>query len=224
MKGRNPMQKIDTKKSDTRIQRLLLIGGVISAPLFYLVVIVQVFTRTGFDIRRHAISSLELGDLGWIQSANFIVTGFLAVLAAIGIRGILRGGKGGTWGSLLIGTYGVGMIMAGLFPPDPGLGFPSGAPEGMPTSMSVHAALHSMAFFIAFISLIAATIVFARRFTALGERWWSTYCIVTGILALLLTILGMVFNSWIGVIMGISGIVAFGWVSVLANRLRAEVS
>ncbi|MXQ52946.1 DUF998 domain-containing protein [Shimazuella alba] len=208
----------------TNIRRLFLIGGVISAPLFYLIVIAQVFTRTGFDIRRHAISSLELGDLGWIQSTNFIVTGLLAVFAAIGVRGLLKGSKGGTWGALLIGIYGVGMMMAGLFPPDPGLGFPSGAPEGMPKSMSVHAALHSVAFFLAFLCLIAATIVFASRFSSLGEHRWRAYCIATAIIAPLLIILGMVFSSWVGVIMGCSGIVAFGWVSALANRLRVEAS
>jgi hypothetical protein len=208
----------------TNIRNLFLIGGVISAPLFYVVVIAQVFTRAGFDIRRHAISSLELGDLGWIQSANFIVTGLLAVLAAIGIRGLLQGSKGGTWGPVLIGVYGIGMLMAGLFPPDPGLGFPSGAPESMPTSMSVHAALHSLAFFMAFICLIAATIVFARRFASLGEHKWKTYCIATAIIAPVLIVLGMVFSSWVGVIMGCSGVVAFGWVSALSNRLRVETS
>lgn len=208
----------------TSLNRLFLIGGVISAPLFYLIVIAQVFTRTGFDIRRHAISSLELGNVGWIQSTNFVVTGLLAVLAAIGLRSLLRGGKGGTWGPLLIGIYGVGMMMAGIFPPDPGLGFPSGAPEGMPTSMSVSAALHSAAFFIAFIGLIAATIVFSRRFASLGEHRWKTYCIATAVIAPLLFVLGTVFSSWVGVIMAFAGVVAFGWVSALTNRLRIEAS
>ncbi|MBY6035987.1 DUF998 domain-containing protein [Fictibacillus nanhaiensis] len=186
--------------------------------------IVQAFTRTGYDIKRHAISTLTLGDLGWIQSANFIITGLLAVIAAIGFRKLLRGSRGGTWGALLIGIYGVGMIVAGLFRPDPGLGFPEGAPAHMPTSMSGHAALHSMAFFIAFISLIVATFIFARRFSSQGLHGWKIYCITTGILSPLLIVLGMAINSWIGVIMGCAGMVAFGWVSALAGRLRTEVS
>ncbi len=153
---------------------MLLIGGVVSTPLFYVVTIVQVLTRTGFDIKRHAISTLTLGDLGWIQSANFIITGLLAVLAAIGCRELLRGGKGGTWGALFIGIYGIGMIVAGIFRPDPGLGFPPGASANMPISLSAHAALHSIAFFTAFICLIVATIIFARRFAAQGEHGWRT--------------------------------------------------
>ncbi|MFD0717638.1 DUF998 domain-containing protein [Paenibacillus sp. GCM10027626] len=211
-----------TNKRNTRAIRLLLLGGVVSTPLFYAAAIIQSFTRTGFDIRRHAISTLTLGDAGWIQSANFFITGLLAVCAAIGVRRLLRGHKGGTWGSLLIGLYGIGMIMAGLFRPDPGLSFPPGAPAEMPTSMSSHAALHSVAFFAAFICLIAASIIFARRFATQGERGWSTYCVASCILAPVLIIIGSSIGSWIGVIMGSAGIVAFGWVSVLAAKLRAE--
>jgi hypothetical protein len=215
------MQKANAQKSHTRLNKMLLLAGVASAPLFFAIAIVQVFTRTGFDIRRHAISTLTLGDSGWIQSTNFIVTGLLAVMAAMGIRGMIRGGKAGTWGPLLIGIYGIGMTVAGLFLPDPGLSFPAGAPASMPTSMSGHAAVHSMAFFTAFICLIAASMIFARRFAAQGERGWSTYCMTTGIIAPLLIIVGMGITSWIGVIMGSAGIVAFGWVSALAARLRA---
>ncbi|WP_054955724.1 DUF998 domain-containing protein [Paenibacillus dakarensis] len=201
--------------------RILLLGGAISAPLFYIIAIAQAFTRTGFNIKLHAISTLTLGDLGWIQSANFIVTGSLAVLAAIGARSLLMRGAGRA-GSWLIGVYGIGMIMAGLFKPDPGLGFPAGAPEGMPMSMSGQAAVHSMAFFTSFICLIVAMLVFARRFGAQGERSWRSYCISASILAPLLIVVGMGINSWIGVIMGIAGMVAFGWVSALAVRLLNE--
>jgi hypothetical protein len=202
--------------------RLLLIGGIVSTPLFYLISIAQMYTRTGFDIRRHAISTLTLGDMGWIQSVNFIVTGMLAVLAAIGMHGLLRREQGGKWGSLLIGIYGLGMILAGFFRPDPGFGFPSGAPEGMPTSMSGHAAIHSIAFFTAFICLIVACFVFARLFSSKSERGWKIYCTASGIISPLLIMWGMSMTSWTGVIMAFAGLVAFGWVSVVATRLRSE--
>lgn len=216
------MQTFSSPKGD--VTKWLLACGMLSAPLFYAVVIAQVFTRSGFDIRRHAISTLTLGDAGWIQSANFIVTGLLAVLAAIAIRSVLKGRKGGTWGPLLTGIYGIGMILAGLFRPDPGLGFPSGAPEGAPTTMSGEAAIHSFAFFIAFLALIAANVVFARRFASLGQRGWAAYCIATACLSPLLIIVGMSLVGWVGIIMGIAGIVAFGFVTAIAARLRLEAA
>jgi hypothetical protein len=52
----------------------LLVCGVALGPLFYVVVVLQILTRTGFDIRRHPLSLLSLGDAGWIQIANFILT------------------------------------------------------------------------------------------------------------------------------------------------------
>lgn len=218
------MQNVIVQKNNLNLNKLLLIGGAVSTPLFFAVAIFQMFTRTGFDISRHAISSLTLGDLGWIQIANFIVTGSLAVLTGIGIRGLLRSDKGSVLGALLIAIYGIGMIAAGLFRPDPGQGFPPGAPEGIPTSMSSNAAIHSLAFFMAFICLVAACFVFASRFAAIGDRIWNIYCIATGIISPLLIAAGMVINIGIGVFMGFAGLVGFGWVSALSLRLRAEVS
>ncbi|WP_037465452.1 DUF998 domain-containing protein [Shimazuella kribbensis] len=214
------------KKEKTNKNRipLLLVCGVISAPFFFILSIIQIFTRAGFDIRRHAISTLTLGDMGWIQSANFIITGLLAIAASIGIRYFLNGDKGGTWGPILIGVYGLGMILAGVCKPDPGLGFPSGAPEGAPTSMSIPAAIHSFAFFIAFLCLIAACFVLARRFSKERKQGWRIYCIATGILAPLLIILGMSLGTWIGVIMGLAGMIAFGWVSALSGHIQGKLS
>ncbi|MCH5584494.1 DUF998 domain-containing protein [Shimazuella sp. AN120528] len=207
---------MNTKKRS--LLKLFLIGGVTSTPFFYIISIIQMFTQSGFDIRRHAISMLTLGDWGWVQSANFIITGLLAVLASIGIRSVLKDHKAVTWGTLLIGVYGIGMIGAGLFRPDPGLGFPAGAPQSMPTSMSTHAALHSLAFFTSFICLLIACFVFSRLFAAQGEKNWRVYCISTGIVSPLLIILGMGMNSWMGIMMGCAGLVAFGWVSALSGR------
>ena len=64
--------------------KLLLTGGVLAGPIYILVGIAQILTREGFDITRHPLSMMSLGDLGWIQIANFIVTGLLVIAGAIG--------------------------------------------------------------------------------------------------------------------------------------------
>lgn len=63
------------------------------------------------------------GDGGWVQTTNFIVTGLLAIGCAAGMRLLLHDSREGTLGPLLIGTFGLSMIMAGVFPADPALGF-----------------------------------------------------------------------------------------------------
>ena len=218
------MQQGNANESQAlRRAQTLLACGVASGPLFYIVAVVQMFTRSGFDIRHHAISLLSLGNLGWIQITNFIVTGVLAILCAVGMRLVLHPGRGGTWGPLLIGIYGVGLIVGGIFHPDPGLGFPPGAPAGMPTAMSWHAVLHSIFFYTAFLSLIVACFVFVRRFTSQGRRGWGIYCAATGVATPLLIVLGTSITNWAGVLFAIAGMVAFGWVSAIAARLIAEL-
>jgi hypothetical membrane protein len=84
--------------------KFLLACGLALGPLFYVVVVAQILTRSGFDIRRHPISVLSLGEAGWIQIANFIVTGLLAIACSVGMKRALRGAAGGTWGPLLIAS------------------------------------------------------------------------------------------------------------------------
>jgi hypothetical protein len=112
--------------------RALVTAGVIAGPLFVAVGLVQVLTREGFDLTRHPLSLLSLGDLGWIQIANFIVAGALMLAFAVGTRQSLGDGPGRTWAPVLFALYGVGLVLGGAFTADPALGFPVGTPDGYP--------------------------------------------------------------------------------------------
>ena len=85
----------DRRTAETRT---LLACGVVAGPLFLAGSLVQAFTREGYDLGRHPISLLSLGDLGWLQVTNFVVTGALYGACAVGLRRALRPGSGGTWG------------------------------------------------------------------------------------------------------------------------------
>ena len=205
----------------SRLTKTLLLCGTLTGPLFFAVAIVQALTRPGFNIRLNAISQLSLGDLGWIQIASFLLTGLLALACAIGVRRQLKGQKGGTWGALLVGTFGLGLIVAGIFPADPGFGFPPGAPAGPAMPMSGHATLHAVGFFLSMLSLIVNCFVFVRRFGSTGQRGWLVYSVVSAVATVVLIGLTNVLMSWAGVIVALAGAVAFGWVSAVAARLRA---
>src|SRR5215813_11948966 len=85
-----------SSETGIKLTRALLTCGVIAGPLYIAVGVTQMFIRPGFDIQRHALSLLSNGDLGWIQIANFIVTGLLVIAGALGMRRVLRGSRGGT--------------------------------------------------------------------------------------------------------------------------------
>src|SRR4030095_3282933 len=99
-------------------------------PLFLALWALQAFTRDGFDPGRHPISLLSLGDLGWIQIANFVVTGALFVACAVGLRRVLHHGRAGTWGPRLVGALGAGLIVAGSSAPMPVPASPPARPPG----------------------------------------------------------------------------------------------
>jgi hypothetical protein len=202
--------------------RLLLACGVLLAPFFYLVAIAQIPARPGFDIRRHAISMLSLGDGGWVQIANFLVAGLLAVACAAGMRRALRGGRGGTWGPVLVALFGAGLLIGAAFRPDPGLGFPAGTPNTVPSTMSGHAALHMLGAMIGLLAVLADGIVLSRLFASRGERALVVYCFASAVGTVVFVALSMAIPSLAGILFACGAGVAFVWVSVIAGRLRAD--
>jgi hypothetical membrane protein len=210
-----------TRLSGRTRTRLLLAGGTVAGPLFIVASLAQAFTRPGFDIRRLAISMLTLGDLGWIQRANFVVSGLLVLACAVGLRRALRAGRGATWEPILFAGYGLGLVTAGLFTPDPALGFPAGAPAGNPTTYSWHAMLHTVAFFVAFICLIAACVVLARRFAGDGRRGWAVYSLATALIPIPLIAASMALGGS-GVPLVVMGAITSAWVAAMPARLVAD--
>jgi hypothetical protein len=198
----------------------LLAAGIVAGPLFLVLWALQAFTRDGFDPGRHPISLLSLGDLGWIQIANFVVTGALFVACAVGLRRILHPGQAGTWGPRLVGALGAGLIVAGVFVTDAGAGFPAGAPPGTP-EMSWHGALHEVGYVVVMVSWTAACFVFRRRFAGLGQRGWAQACVATVVAALVLS--GWPDLDSFTTRIVIATAVQFGFVAAVAARLRREL-
>lgn len=163
---------VDERRTTAR----LLSAGVVAGPLFLTVGLVQASTRDGFDLDRHALSLLALGQLGFVQVANFVVTGVLLAVAAAGMRRAMGRGVGATWGPRLVAGFGVGMVLAGVFVADPADGFPVGTPSG-PGEISWHGALHGLGFAVAMLSWVAACLVLARSFAARGRRARAAGCV-----------------------------------------------
>jgi hypothetical protein len=189
-----------------------------------LVAVIQMLTRQGFDLRRHDLSLLSNGDLGWTQIATYVVVGLLAIAAAVGAKRVLRSGRGRTWGPLLLGIYGLGWVGAGVFVPDPMNGFPPGTPSGLPSSVSWHSWMHLLIGSVGFLALIVACFVFARRFASLGQRAWMAYSVVTGIVVVA-AIAGISSGSQQAafiIALFIGGVIGWVWFSALSLYLLRE--
>ncbi|MEV0156914.1 DUF998 domain-containing protein [Micromonospora sp. NPDC050686] len=187
--------------------------------LFPVASFAQAFTLDGFDLRRHALSSLSLGDLGWLQVGTFVLTGLLAGLFAVGVRRVLPPGRAAVAGPALVGVYAVGMVGGGIFRPDPALGWPAGAPEGLPEQLSTGSVLHTVAGAAAFLSLIAAALVFARRFAAEGRPGWAAYSAGSGLVTFAVTTPPWGAGSE-SVRFAVGAVLISGWLVAVSLRLR----
>lgn len=206
--------------------RLLLACGAAAGPLFAAVALVQAVARSGFDLTRHQLSLLSNGDLGWIQTGNFLTTGLLFSAGAIGMSRVLRSGPASRWGPRLIGIVGAGLIGAGSFRADPAFGFPPGTPSGFPTTVTWQGGLHLVVATVAFLSLIAACFVFSRRFARRGQRLWAATSTAVGVLLLLAVAANgaMAGQAVANVGFTAAALVAFGWASAVAASLLVDVA
>jgi hypothetical membrane protein len=161
-----------------RITKSLLGYGVIAGPVYVVTSLAQALLRPGFDITRHAWSQLALGPGGWVQVVNLVVTGLMALAAAVGLRRALRTGPAATWTPRLVAVFGLGMVVAGAFRVDPAGGFPADAPAA--TGISTSAMIHLLSGAIGFPCLAAALILLARRLSREGFHRLATACRVVG--------------------------------------------
>lgn len=203
--------------------RWLLTGGVIGPVVFVVVLLVEGATRPGYDPMRHFVSQLSLSDLGWQQVANFLVSGALVIGGALGLRRVLTEGPGSRWGPILIGLAGVGMVLAGVFTTDPGLGYPPGTPPGMPASDSWHGAIHNSVSLLVFIGLPAAMFVLARTFRGEGSRW-AAYSRLSGIGTVVFLFSAFALPDVTGLLQRVAILLALGWVAQVMRRFRREVA
>ena len=209
----------------TRVTRSLLGYGVVAGPLYVIAVLAQALTRPGFDLAHDDASLLSNGGLGWIQIANFLVTGLMVIAFAVGVRRALAGGRGATWAPALLALYGLGLIGAGIFVADPMNGFPPGTPAGRPTVISGHGIMHIVAAGVGFLCLVAACFVFARRFARERMRGWSRFSLATGVV-FLAAFAGLASGSSSPVVVlafWAALIVAWAWIGALAVHLYRRV-
>jgi hypothetical protein len=200
--------------------RLLLLCGAIAGPLFLLTVLVQDYTRPGFNPRLHLLSQLSLGDWGWVQIANFVLAGVLNLLYAWGLRRRLHPGRAGTWGPLLIGAYGLGLMTVGVLRTDPAEGFPPGVVA--PAHPSWHGAIHALVAGLTFLALSAAITVFVRFFLARKERWWAFYCLASAVL-MLVVFFGGIGNATLAArTLRLAALIGWMAASLIAVRLLCD--
>ena len=199
----------------TQPTQWLLLSGIGAATLFFLVATVEIFARPGFDISRHAVSMLSLGERGWLMIATFVVSGILTMAFATGLWQAT-----GTWvGPVLFGLYGLGFVIAGVFPAPAGMGFPPGTPDDLMPTWDTGAVLHSVGFMLGFIALTIGSFFMAAHFGFAGAITIAVLCGIAGIAMPVLIALGMGNIVPPGIAFYFSGMLAWAVVALVAAHL-----
>lgn len=160
------------------VTRSLLGYGVLVGPFYLAVGLIQAFVRDGYDFSRHALSHLANGPGGWVQTANFALSGLMVIAAAVGFARVLRESRAASW---ILGLYGVSLLAAALFPADPVDGFPPGTPEGPPTTISTTGLLHFAAGGIGFLALAVSCFVVGRAMWRRHEPVMARLSLLAGL-------------------------------------------
>jgi len=170
----------DARPAAARVTSALLTAGVAAGLLLTAVSYTLAFTRSGFDLTRHANSMLVLGDWGWIQSVDFVVCGLLLIAFGAGVWRVAAGIRSGRIAAVCVALYGLlAGVVAGLNPTDPGSGFPPGR-TGVEEA-STAATIHGVAGGLGFLAMTCGCFVLARYFARAGDRVWAVMSAAIGV-------------------------------------------
>lgn len=203
------------------VTRSMLGWGVLAGPIYLGVGLLLALTRTGFDLSEHPLSLLMLGDDGWMQRANLIVSGLICAVAAIGFRRAMnRTGSPSRAPVLLLG-FAVGLVGSGIFAPDPVEGFPPGAASEVTASGLLHLAFGALQF----VCIAAACFLTARWIARRGDAGWSRYAQASGVAIVLGFVGGAAMSqSSLGVLLLWCAVVAaYAWIAATSVYLWRTV-
>ncbi len=212
-----PAARPHTSDRSRGVTRWLLRCGVLVGPLYLAVGIAQGLLRPGFAFARHPLSVLANGDYGWVQTANFALSGMMVMAAAIGVARVAgRGARGTAWA---LGAFGAGVALAAIFRADPVDGFPVGTPLGPPTTITTVGLLHFVVSALAFVAFGVSALLAARMLARRGDRLLARISLASGLVMLLGFFGGFALPSpvtgiWISVVTG------WAWLATVSWRLQ----
>jgi hypothetical protein len=193
------------RRQDYQLTRRLALAGMRGPALFVIVFLVLGFIKPGYDPVTRMVSEGSIGELGWIQIANFLAFGAAMLAFSLGLWLGFGDRLSGRIGSALIGIWGVGLLAAGAFVSDP-----------YPQIVTTHGALHLAAAVVGFNGLALACFFFAKRLWS--GRPFAIWSIATGVFIHIANPLANVVTQH-GLVQRILIIVVCTWLTFLALRL-----
>jgi hypothetical membrane protein len=147
-----------------------------------------------------------------------VVTGVLLLAGAYGLSRPGNAARPGRAGPVFLAIVGVCLVIGGIFPPDPALGFPPGTPDSRPDHMSLHGTIHAVVPALGFFALAVTLLLLAGRLAGAGLRATRVGAVVVVLLSVYANVSGNFLSLWAGTVIG------FCWLSWLLARISRTTS
>ena len=193
------------RRQGYQLTRRLALAGIVGPPLFVVVFLVLGFIKPGYDPATRLVSEGSIGELGWIQIADFLAFGATMLAFSLGLWLGFGDRLSGRIGSALIGIGGVGLLAAGVFVADP-----------FPRIVTTHGALHVAASVVGVNGLSLACFFFAKRLWS--RRPFAIWSITAGVVFSIAFSLANAIEEH-GLVQRIAIIVLCTWLTFLAIHL-----
>jgi hypothetical protein len=208
----------------SRALAALLGSGIVAGVLVPALLWADGATRPGYSLWHHGASQLGTGERAWLQTTNFVLGGLLLAAFALGVRHVLRRGRGATWGPILLATAAAGLVVAGLVPTDPALGYP----PGQANTVTASGRIHQVAGFLLFAGLSGAAFTLAGRLGETSRRWMVRSRLAGALVIVFASAAGIAYRLdtlgiWqpapAGLLEHLSLLTGFGWIVAVGVRL-----
>jgi hypothetical protein len=143
--------------------RQLTTLALIGIAYFAVVIIVLHFLRSDLDPLSSPTSEYAVGSYGFLMTSAFLAMSIASLSLLIGLRKSIPKSSGATLGLVLLGIWGVGVLIA--------MSFPINSEEAKPTLANI---IHRINGPVIFLSLTIATILISRSFRQ-DENWRPIY-------------------------------------------------
>ena len=166
--------------------------------------------RSSYSQLRDYVSELSFGTGGWIQTANFIICGWLVLAFAAGLSRVSGNDVGSASAPALISMLGLGLIGAGTFGTDP-IGSPA----------TLHGDLHFLATIAIAGALSATCLILVPAIDNVSSSTWRRISVLTGFVVPALFLLSNVAPPFLlpGLVERAALILGAGWVATFASRV-----
>lgn len=205
------------------LRKLGALAGMAGAVLFVSVFTIEGYLRPGYDPRSMFVSELSLGSRGWIQIANFIVTGLLVLLFSRAVAAEFSAGRASKAGPILLTIIGFGLLVSGPLVMDP-----APTPRDLMTLRSrLHWGFGGLIFSLSPVSCFVFWSRFRRDPKWQSLTWWTLAIgVITGAAVILMSIGPTrppappnAWNEWSGLLQRSVLIPYFVWLFTFATSL-----